>query len=996
MRRLTLLAALLSPAALLPVIFAAGPGIHPPRRMLSPAESQKTFVVPEDLALDQVLHEPTVAQPVSISFDERGRMWVVQYRQYPDPAGLTAVSHDRWWRAVYDKVPPPPPNHFKGKDRITIHEDTDGDGVFDKHTTFVDELNITTAAVRGRGGVWVLNPPYLLFYPTKDNADQPTGPPEVHLEGFGLEDTHSVANSLRWGPDGWLYAAQGSTVTGNIKRPGSKDPPVHSEGQHIWRYHPETRRYEIFAEGGGNAFGVEIDAQGRIFSGHNGGNTRGFHYVQGGYYRKGFDKHGPLSNPYTFGFFEAMKSSALPRFSHTFLLYEAKALPERYRGKLFAVSPLQHQVIVSEVSEDTSSLKTKDVGVPVNTSDEWFRPVDVKLGPDGAVYVADWHDNQVAHYRAAEGFRDQETGRVYRLRTKDAKPTQPFDLNKKTTDELIDLLGHENKWFRQTALRLIGDRKDAKVIPRLKKQLAESRGQLALETLWALNLSGGLKETEAIQAMAHPEPAVRAWAVRLLCDDNHVSLAVRDAMVKQGRDEKQVAVRSQLACSARRLPAGDALAVLRPLLDHDEDTADVHLPLLLWWVVESKCDSDRDAVLRFFQEKSLWQRPLVHGTITARLMRRFAQTGTRKDLQACALLFKAAPDRSAGQKLLEGFEEAFKGRSMADLPTELLEEIAKLGGGSVALGVRQGKPQAIDEALTLIANPKGRERDRLEAIELFGEVKQPKAVPVLLKVAGDTNPVALRKASLASLSQYDGPEIAGDLVKLYPSLPEEVRAVAQSVLAGRKAWAATWLDAVEAEKIDKATVPVLVVRQLLALKDDALTKRVNNLWGDVKGATTAEVRQEIDRLTKVLNAGTGSPYPGKKLYMQHCGNCHTLHGKGGNVGPDLTTYRRDDLNVMLMSVVNPSAEVREGYEQHVVNTESGRLVSGLLVEKDNRGVVLRTAEGQRVTIRKDDIADMRVAGTSLMPEGLLKPLTDQEVRDLFAYLRSTQPLNDGQ
>ncbi len=241
------------------------------------------------------------------------------------------VSHDGVWRAVYDKVPPAPPHHFRGKDKITIHEDTDGDGVFDRHKTFVDGLNIATSVARGRGGVWVLNPPYLLFYPDRNNDDVPDGDPEVHLQGFGLEDTHSVVNSLQWGPDGWLYAAQGSTVTGHVTRPGldAGKEPVHSMGQLIWRYHPETRRYEVFAEGGGNAFGVEIDAKGRIYSGHNGGDTRGFHYVQGGYYQKGFNKHGPLSNPYSFGYFPAMKHNRVPRFTHTFVIYEADALPER-------------------------------------------------------------------------------------------------------------------------------------------------------------------------------------------------------------------------------------------------------------------------------------------------------------------------------------------------------------------------------------------------------------------------------------------------------------------------------------------------------------------------------------------------------------------------------------------------------------------------------------------------------------------------------------------
>ena len=381
------------------------------RARVSPRAALASFKVPDDLQLELVLAEPIVRQPVSISFDERGRLWVVQYLQYPYPAGLKMVSHDGVWRAVYDKVPPPPPHHFRGKDKITIHEDTDGDGVFDRHKTFVDGLNIATSVARGRGGVWVLNPPYLLFYPDRDNDDVPDGDPEVHLQGFGLEDTHSVVNSLQWGPDGWLYAAQGSTVTGHVTRPGldAGKEPVHSMGQLIWRYHPETRRYEVFAEGGGNAFGVEIDAKGRIYSGHNGGDTRGFHYVQGGYYQKGFNKHGPLSNPYSFGYFPAMKHNRVPRFTHTFVIYEADALPERYRGLLFGVAPLLNHVVMSQVRPDGSSVQTQDIGLAVSTDDSWFRPVDIKLGPDGALYIADWYDRQINHYRNHEGQID--TGR---------------------------------------------------------------------------------------------------------------------------------------------------------------------------------------------------------------------------------------------------------------------------------------------------------------------------------------------------------------------------------------------------------------------------------------------------------------------------------------------------------------------------------------------------------------------------------------------------------
>src|SRR5690606_537821 len=174
----------------------------------------------DDLVVDLMLSEPLVAQPTHFSFDARGRLWVSQYRQYPYPAGLKMISRDRYYRSHYDKTPPPPPHHDRGRDVISIHEDTDGDGKYDRHKVFQDGLNMANAAIRGRGGVWVMHTPYLLFYADKDFDDVPDGPPEVHLEGFGLEDTHSVANGLVWGMDGWLYGAQGSTTSCHVRRPG--------------------------------------------------------------------------------------------------------------------------------------------------------------------------------------------------------------------------------------------------------------------------------------------------------------------------------------------------------------------------------------------------------------------------------------------------------------------------------------------------------------------------------------------------------------------------------------------------------------------------------------------------------------------------------------------------------------------------------------------------------------------------------------------------------
>jgi putative membrane-bound dehydrogenase-like protein len=970
--------------------------LAPPPPARGPAEALKALHAPDDLRIDAVLAEPVVAQPIFVNFDARGRMWVVQYLQYPFPAGLKILSEDKYLRAVYDKVPPPPPRHFPGRDKITIHEDTDGDGVFDRHKTFLEGLNIATSVAQGRGGVWVLNPPYLLFYPDKDHDDVPDGDPEVHLEGFGLEDTHSCANNLQWGPDGWLYACQGSTVSGHVKRYGVNEPPVHSMGQLIWRYHPETRRYEIFAEGGGNAFGLEVDAKGRIYSGHNGGDTRGFHYVQGGYYQKGFGKHGSLSNPYAFGYFQAMKHPTVPRFTHAFVRYEDDALPERYRGNLLAVHPLGSHVVASALLPDRSSYQTKDIDKPITSTDPWFRPVNITVGPDGAAYVADMYEGQIAHLRHHEGKVDPSNGRIYRIRSGAgaAVDRKPFDLEKLTTLELVGHLRHPNRWHRRAALRVLGDRKDRDAIPLLLKQLDAATGQDALEALWALNLSGGFNDAVALKSLGHADPHVRLWTVRLLGDARQVSPTVAARLAELAGKETNLEARVQLACSARRLPASDGLPVVRGLLGRDEDAGDIHAPLLLWWAVEHWCDSDREKVVALFEDPALWRHGLVRDHLLHRVMRRFAQSGTRKDLNTCARLLKLAPDQAGAKALVRGFEEAYQGRSLGGLPDELTDALARFGGESVPLGLRQNKPEAVAKALAVVANDAADGSERLQYVTILGQVDQPRAVPVLLKVLETTRDDNLRLATLTALQPYNDPKIGATVVSLYPKFSDDARSAAQTLLASRKAWARLLLDAVDRGEVDRASVPADVVRQLTAHRDERIASLVAKHWGSLQGATTAEMKAQIDRLETVVRTGNGSPYAGKALFKNTCGKCHKLFDQGGQVGPDLTTYQRTDVANMLVNIVNPSAELREGFETLAVATTDGRLLTGTLVEKDNQIVVLRGADGQNVTVRQDQVEEMAPQKKSLMPEGLLKDLTDQQVRDLFAYLRSSQPLAD--
>ncbi|MFO0917919.1 MAG: hypothetical protein U0872_06335 [Planctomycetaceae bacterium] len=204
----------------------------------SPDEAVRRMTVPDDLMLSLVAAEPLVRQPVCIEFDDRGRLWVIQYLQYPNPAGLQRAKVDRFSRTIYDRVPEPPPHGPRGADRITILEDQDGDGQAEVSHDFIDGLNLATGLAFGYGGVFVLQVPYLLYYPDRDQNDIPDSDPEVLVTGFGMDDAHSVANSLTWGPDGWLYGCQGSTVTARINGIEFQ--------QGVWRYHPLRKKFELF------------------------------------------------------------------------------------------------------------------------------------------------------------------------------------------------------------------------------------------------------------------------------------------------------------------------------------------------------------------------------------------------------------------------------------------------------------------------------------------------------------------------------------------------------------------------------------------------------------------------------------------------------------------------------------------------------------------------------------------------------------------------------
>jgi putative heme-binding domain-containing protein len=780
----------------------------------------------------------------------------------------------------------------------------------------------------------------------------------------------------------------------------------------VWRYHPETRAYEIFAEGSGNIFGLEVDAQGRLFSGHNGGETRGWHYVQGGYYLKqGVDpgKFGPPRNPYAFGELPMMRSETrAARFTHLFAVGEGTALPSRYAGMLFALDPLHNVVIAAERRPLGATFSTSDEGPALSSSDVAFRPVHIANAPDGSLFIADFYNYYIAHGQHYQSMIDPDTGRIYRLRGSENALEPDTNLEGKTTGQLIALLSHPNKWHRHMAVRLLGERKDEAATPLLKELLSRETGLAALNAFWALDQSGALDEETALEALAHSCPAVRMWAARWAGDrwGTHPGLGLPgidtrtgavpsrffEALLEQGRHEPDAEVRSQMAASARRFPAEQGLALVGRLFEHESDLHDPYIPLLCWWVLESHSTVHREEVLAVFHDRSLWDRPLVFEHILPRVMRRFALEGRQQDLLACAQLLRMAPSPRHADRLMNGFEEAYRGRAMINLPEELVAAMKATGQLPLIIRVRLREAAALVEALKIIQDPKAGMDDRLLYTRALGELREQAGLPVLLRLAEEDQPVPLRRAALASLSGYEDERIGAELLELLGGLPKELRHAAFAVLAARPQWSGMLLAQIEAGQIQPAALPPDVVDRMRSHRDEALSGLVLKWFPSAASAETGALNEQIKEVQAVLRRGAGSPYAGEAIYMDRCAACHKLFHKGGNLGPDLTAYQRDNIETMLLSIIHPNAEIREGYDYYLIETHDERSLSGFLVQRDPQVTVLRGMEGEDMILRREEIKEIRPLGRSFMPEGLLDELDEQQLRDLFAYLRISQPI----
>lgn len=992
---------------------------------LSPADAVRRMQPADGFEVQLVASEPEVLQPIFVKFDDRGRLWTIQYLQYPNPEGLQRVKVDRWSRTIYDKIPDPPPRGPRGADKISVLIDKDLDGHADVVKDVITGLNLCTGLEFGHGGLFVLQVPYLLFYPDRNGDDVIDGDPEVLLSGFGMEDAQSFANHLTWGPDGWLYGVNGSTTTCRIRGLEFQ--------QGVWRYHPRTKEFELFCEGGGNLYGLTFDAEGNLIYTGNGGYLA-FHALQGAYYLKTFGKHGPLHNPYAYGYFtDLQKQGAVPGAPSTGgTIYLAAqptattaprtAFPAPFQNSLISGNFLGHSISWWKLSPQGATYAAKHQGLLVDSRDPWCCPTDLCLGPDGAIYWCDFYDQRTAH-PDPDAQWDRTNGRIYRIVAKGMANSTPVKLREMASAELVGQLGQPG-WHADRARQILAERRDSSVWPDLVRIATAAKDPLqTLQALWALQVSGGLTDDLNRQLLDHTAPSVRRWAVRLLGDAKQVSAASAERLVKLAEQEDDITVRCQLAATAKRQPKL-SLPILWGLLDKTPQQVDPYLSLMIWWGLESQAIDQHEVIVRRLGQKDKYTQAAYQFQIE-KLVRRYAAEGRRAGYDACAALLLDGNCPPDFHQKLEAALRAGLGERAQALPEigqgDLLAAFGTQGDKAlnptaqpprhpvepvkgplltiIQQRFQQDSHSANIDYIALLTGEPGLQQAFLKQFA-DGDLAAKKARLGVLEAYGTSDCVPLvlplvdsdlRLPALRVLARFDHPDIVPRLLAQYPKWNADEKRAVQDLCLRRTSGTLALLTLVDEQKLPPAELSLDQLRLVALHGDEKLNALVRKHWGNLQPGTSEEKLATVRRFKNDLRSAGGNAAQGKLLFTKHCATCHKLFNEGGVVGPDLSPANRGDRDFLLVSIVDPSSVVRSQYLNYVLNTQSGAVLQGVLAEQDAASVTLVDAKGQRHKIARSEIDVLQESPASLMPEKLLEPLSPQELRDLFAYLQGQAP-----
>ncbi|MEM1294576.1 MAG: PVC-type heme-binding CxxCH protein [Verrucomicrobiota bacterium] len=970
---------------------------------LSPQKALAETSVPEGFAVDLIAAEPDVTQPIAMTFDAKGRIWVVEGHTYPERAP-----------------------EGEGKDRIVILEDSDADGSFETRKVFAEGINLASGIEVGFGGVYIGAAPYLLFYPDKDQNDIPDGEPEVLLDGWGYEDTHETLNAFTWGPDGWLYGCHGVFTHSRVGKPGTADDQRIPINAGVWRFHPVSHQFEVYAHGTSNPWGVDFNEYGDWFISacvipHF------YHLSHGGRYQRQAGQH---FDPFTFddiktvadhahytgsirdhAFWGEKKQSRPPAPTDTSALggghahcglaiYDAPEFPASFRGEAFFHNLHGHRIVREQLGHDGSGYVARHRPDFVLTNNHDFVGVGVMQGPDGAMYFSDWVDPQTCHHRDVEIW-DRANGRIFRVRYGDAK-SAITNLTELQDVELVETLGHANSFHARQAQRLLQERAasktlDARAVAAALKDFESQHAEdvpLRLRAFWTRHVTGTLDGKSMMAALSDPNEHIRGWAVQLALPNS----GTMPRFVEMARNDDSLIVRRYLASKLQTLNPEHRWDIVRGLIGHVRSQWDRNIPYLAWYGIAPLVEADPVNALKLVNQTSWTQ---LKDFITRRAAvfpeGRTAITASMSE----APNPKAFVDQS-NQLLLalaklppvdtpDAWEDA-KNRGKSFKKNAQVEDVL------LRMGARFGDEEYFPHWRAIARSGKEKAEARNRAMMLLTAGKDPD----LGALARDVLHVpALRPSALAALRQSPGTETATALVRLIPDLQLKMRNEAINLLATRPEMALVLLDAVDKKQLEPSLVSPVMLDQFERFENDQINAILDRNWSrGSAGVDVAQLTSAINEWKKKLNPkilAKASAQRGRQTYAMTCGTCHQMFGEGIALGPDLTGSNRADLAYILENVLAPSAVVGKDYLLNIITLKDGSTVSGMIRGETPEFLQVSMPGGTLTDVPVSQIQARQEIAQSLMPAGLFDALPLEQVADLVAYLASpTQVALPGQ
>lgn len=951
------------------------------------------FQLEPGFTLELVVREPLIKDPVDLEFNSSGDAVVLEMPGYP--------FEDQ-------------------QSRIKILKDNDGNGVYDREILFADNLRMATSILPFKNGILVAAPPFLLHVKDTDE-DGRADAIDTLMAGFATGNLQHNYNGLTYGPDNWIYAANG----GNSGKPywwGDTTSLLDLRGQDF-RFNLEQKKLERIGESSGG-FGLGMNEWGHLFETHNLNHIS--HLVFPDRYLEGFQlsldhtlsnisdhEENGLARVYPIGEQESRvnhpEQSGYFSGSCGVAYYDDNAFGPGYEGTVWVADVVLNLVHVDKVKPKGASFtatRIKEKKEFLASNDRSFRPVNITVGPDGSVYVVDMHRKVIEHpewipdeiEKGLDLSAGKEQGRIYRIR-KENSGTKPFDVAQwKTIDGMISGLEHPNYWVRITAHRLLMDKTlDNGQLENVSKLLRSNFDKARLHALWILETKSALTTGQMMESLQDPSAGVRENALVIAekyLSANHALLLKCMALTS---DENQ-RVRMQAALSLSTI-SNDAFEknqdeILNGLIQCATKPMDE-------WVTMAITLASKNAAANFFKQLALAQQvPNKEAVLSSIAIVCGNTTGDIKTV--LETLSTAGLSENSKRNMIVQLTKGSRSPISGKYLQPLIGQLERTGGVGLiaALAALRNKfnlppsPEFLTyskEALRNVLDTALNESLRFAQLSLIELLPYKKKSDVLFRCLGNSEPLKIQEAALRQLAVYDNPEIGVALVRCWTTLSPQTRSLAGDLLLYKEIHHDALLTGLEKGKINIGEMNFDLERRrtLLWWTDNETTKRRAEALFSDSGVVSR--KEAMDKMKEALTL-TGNASHGAEIFLSVCANCHSYGAHGKDVGPVLTEINRKSKESLLHDILDPNAAVNSRYINHRVETRTGEVHMGIVDSETDQLITLKKMGGSKVTIYKADIKSFSSLGTSLMMEGLEASMTPQDMADLLAYLQEGSEL----